>query len=124
MAHRLHFKSSESINQSVKYERCFVKNKLLTLCFSVVLTASAFMTKTVWAQGAGGSDSFADYSFGGACTSQGQWTQVALEATHRIAQVVSKLRDNANCNGLRDTMKNLLGQADQQLSGMNDKGGP
>ncbi|HEY8271845.1 MAG TPA: hypothetical protein VIG33_13220, partial [Pseudobdellovibrionaceae bacterium] len=40
------------------------------------------------------------YSFGGACASQGVWTQTALSATQNLRKVTLQLKDDANCKAL------------------------
>ena len=40
------------------------------------------------------------YSFGGACSSQGSWTQQALAQTATIREALISLRDDPNCKGI------------------------
>jgi hypothetical protein len=54
------------------------------------------------------------YSFGGACSSQGSWTQQALAQTATIRDALVTLRDDPNCKGIEgivaklDTAKNAF----------------
>lgn len=40
------------------------------------------------------------YSFGGACASQGAWTQTALSATQNLRKITHQLKDDPNCKAL------------------------
>jgi hypothetical protein len=47
------------------------------------------------------------YSFGGACPSQGTWTQAALTQTDNIVAIVAKLKDNPACKGIESVVQDL-----------------
>jgi hypothetical protein len=47
------------------------------------------------------------YSFGGSCPSQGAWTQMALQQTQAISDVVRQLKDDPNCKGIGKVITDL-----------------
>lgn len=48
-----------------------------------------------------------DYSFGGACPSQGAWTQMALSQAQSIAGIVQQLKNNPKCKGIESLFADL-----------------
>ncbi len=59
------------------------------------------------------------YAFGGACSSQGLWTQNALSATQNLRKITLQLRDDPNCQALGKTMETAFGNLEQQLQNAN-----
>lgn len=45
------------------------------------------------------------YYFSGPCTSQGSWTQQALNQTQRLREITTQLRDDPNCKALGDSLQ-------------------
>lgn len=48
------------------------------------------------------------YSFGGACGSQGAWTQNALAATQSLRKITLKLKNDSNCTSLGTSLQAAL----------------
>lgn len=63
------------------------------------------------------------YSFGGACGSQGVWTQQALSQAQRIAEVARNLKDDPNCTALGESMRSAFSQMSQTLTPLHDTSG-
>ncbi len=64
--------------------------KVCTLIVTMSIASAAF-----------GQDGMSSaYSFGGACASQGVWTQTALSATQNLRKVTMQLKDDPNCKAL------------------------
>lgn len=62
---------------------------------------------------------FNPYRFGGACGSQGSWTQQALQRTAQLRAVISDLRDDPNCTALKTQMQNSLAGVAASLETLN-----
>ena len=60
------------------------------------------------------------YSFGGACGSQGAWTQNALAATQSLRKITLKLKNDSNCTSLganlQVALSNLEGSVQSSVS--------
>lgn len=80
----------------------------LVLCVSFI---SFFSSHTVQAQ-----EEQYPYSFGGACASLGQWTQLSLEAANRIGSVVNNLKNDSRCVGLGAKLRAMNNQLLAQMS--------
>lgn len=70
--------------------------------FGIVLALSLFLPNLSFAQDAA---STSPYSSSGNCSIQGSWTRAALSQTQEIKQVITKLKDNPACNGLKNSME-------------------
>lgn len=55
------------------------------------------------------------YNFGGACPSQGQWTQMALDSTKRIEGIVQSIKDDPACNGLKGKLQAAITTSAQDV---------
>lgn len=55
------------------------------------------------------------YSFGGACASQGVWTQEALSATQNLRKVTLQLKDDPNCQALGKSTLSALDEIQSQI---------
>lgn len=60
------------------------------------------------------------YSFGGACSSQGVWTQAALTATQNLRKVTLRLKDDANCKTLGTNIQASLDALEQNMKSSSD----
>lgn len=72
---------------------------VVTQVFSSVIAQNTFASETGLSSA---------YSFGGACASQGIWTQSALSATQNLRKVTMQLRDDANCKSLGLSLQNAI----------------
>lgn len=64
-----------------------------------------------WGQSGNGSA----YSFGGACSSQGTWTQSALQATQSLRKITNQLKNDENCNVLGKSMAKAIEEMNASL---------
>lgn len=64
------------------------------------------------------------YSFGGACGSQGVWTQQALSQAQRIAEVARNLKDDPNCKALGTSMQTALDEIQRTLGHIHNPDNP
>lgn len=55
------------------------------------------------------------YSFGGACASQGMWTQEALSATQNLRKITLQLKDDPNCQALGKSTLSALDEIQSQI---------
>lgn len=76
-----------------------------------------FVVQTSYAQDPGMSSS---YSFGGACVSQGIWTQSALTATQNLRKVTMQLRDDPNCKSLGLSLQNSIQNLEASVQSASD----
>lgn len=60
------------------------------------------------------------YYFSGPCTSQGSWTQQALNQTQRLREITMQLKDDPNCKALSSSMQATLTKMDEQLKAAAD----
>jgi hypothetical protein len=60
------------------------------------------------------------YSFGGACASQGAWTQTALSATQSLRKVAIQLRDDENCKGLGASVQKSIQELESAVQSASD----
>ncbi|MBO9668475.1 MAG: hypothetical protein J7501_16885, partial [Bdellovibrio sp.] len=60
------------------------------------------------------------YSFGGACASQGVWTQSALSATQNLRQITLQLKDDANCKALGNSIQAAVLNIEKTVKGASD----
>ncbi len=60
------------------------------------------------------------YSFGGACSSQGAWTQTALSATQNLRKVTLQLKDDANCKALGNSVQASLQNLESAVKSASD----
>lgn len=60
------------------------------------------------------------YSFGGACASQGVWTQSALSATQNLRKVTLQLKDDANCKALGVSLEAAIQNLESSLKSASD----
>ncbi len=63
------------------------------------------------------------YSFSGACSTQGSWTQAALSQTQRLKEILVNLKDNPACQSLKSSMINSLQGMEQNLTQIQKDGG-
>jgi hypothetical protein len=85
-----------------------MKLNLNVVSFRIVLMLIAGLAIPIAGQAQEGSSG--PYSYSGACSSQGSWTRAALSQSNEIRQVITKLKDNPACNGLKNSMEaNLSG---------------
>lgn len=83
-----------------------------SLSLAVLLAVS---TSPSWAQ-----ESTNAYYFGGACSSQGSWTQAALSSTQAIRKITEQLRDDPNCRALGVSMQAALTKIDGEVQSVAD----
>ncbi|MEK2688480.1 hypothetical protein [Bdellovibrio sp. GT3] len=60
------------------------------------------------------------YSFGGACASQGVWTQSALSATQNLRKVTLQLKDDPNCKALGNSVQSAITSLENAVQGASD----
>lgn len=60
------------------------------------------------------------YSFGGACASQGVWTQTALANTQELRRITLQLRDDANCKALGTSVQQAIAGLEDQVRMVSD----
>lgn len=60
------------------------------------------------------------YSFGGACASQGVWTQSALSATQNLRKVTMQLKDDANCKALGASLQAAIQNIETAVQSASD----
>ncbi|WP_413584359.1 hypothetical protein [Bdellovibrio sp. HCB274] len=60
------------------------------------------------------------YSFGGACASQGVWTQSALSATQNLRKVTLQLKDDPNCKALGNSVQSAIATLEDTVRGASD----
>jgi hypothetical protein len=60
------------------------------------------------------------YSFGGACASQGVWTQTALSATQNLRKVALQLRDDPNCRAMGTSMQASIQNLESAINRASD----
>jgi len=60
------------------------------------------------------------YAFGGACASQGVWTQNALSATQNLRKITMQLKDDPNCKALGIATQTALDDLQSQLNYVSD----
>ena len=73
------------------------------------------------AQGAYAQESMSSaYSFGGACASQGVWTQAALSATQNLRKVTLQLKDDPNCKALGASVQSSINNLESSLKSASD----
>lgn len=60
------------------------------------------------------------YSFGGACASQGVWTQTALASTQELRRITLQLRDDPNCKALGTAVQNAVASLEDQVKAISD----
>lgn len=65
-------------------------------------------------------DGSSAYAFGGACASQGTWTQNALSTTQTLRRVALRLRDDKNCRNLQKNNENHLLALEQSVQSVSD----
>ncbi|HEX4926187.1 MAG TPA: hypothetical protein VFV50_18985, partial [Bdellovibrionales bacterium] len=84
---------------------------------AVVLGASA---QVAYAQGL---DAVDPYAFQSACAGQGLWTDTALAGARKIDGIVRNLKDDPNCTGLGQTLKELVAKTNEFYANkpVNDK---
>ncbi|WP_373997866.1 hypothetical protein [Bdellovibrio bacteriovorus] len=103
--------------------KCF--RRFLKIAFSLVLIISSSSCTTFKKSAeplrdpAGGELSSA-YSFGGACSSQGAWTQAALSVTQNLRRVTLQLKDDANCKALGNSVQTAISQISEQVQSASD----
>lgn len=85
--------------------------------FKFVLSLSLFMSQQVMAADGGMSS---PYSFGGACSSQGVWTQTALSGTQNLRRVTMQLRDDANCRALGSSIQSSIDHLEKSIKAASD----
>lgn len=90
-------------------EGCMKKTLLSTLILSASL-----------AQGQESGGLTSAYSFGGACASQGVWTQSALSATQSLRRITLQLKDDPNCQALGKSTMSALAELEAQVRDVSD----
>ncbi len=60
------------------------------------------------------------YSFGGACASQGVWTQTALSATQNLRKVALQLRDDPNCRAMGTSIQASIQNLESAINRASD----
>lgn len=84
-----------------------------------LLTGTLLISATmVRAQEGGGIAS--PYAFGGACASQGTWTQNALQATQNLRKITIQLKDDPNCKALGSSTQIAIQELEEQLKNVSD----
>lgn len=73
----------------------------------------------VWAQtglvGESAASNHRPYYFSGPCTSQGSWTQEALNQTQRLREITTQLRDDPACKALGESLQRSFGEIQTSL---------
>ncbi|MGE9746721.1 hypothetical protein [Bdellovibrio bacteriovorus] len=69
---------------------------------------------------AGESGMSSAYSFGGACASQGVWTQTALANTQELRRITLQLRDDPNCKALGASVQSAVASLEEQVKMISD----
>jgi hypothetical protein len=91
--------------------------------FATMTFMMAFMVipSLSWAED-GDSGLTSSYSFGGACGSQGTWTQNALSSTQALRKITLKLKNDANCTSLGSNLEAALAKLENNIEASdNDK---
>ncbi|MGZ3743940.1 MAG: hypothetical protein ACXWRA_08810, partial [Pseudobdellovibrionaceae bacterium] len=60
------------------------------------------------------------YSFGGACASQGVWTQTALSATQNLRKITFQLKDDPNCKALGTSLQASIKSIEDAVQAASD----
>ncbi|WP_347357287.1 hypothetical protein [Bdellovibrio sp.] len=60
------------------------------------------------------------YAFGGACASQGVWTQNALSATQNLRKITLQLKDDPNCQALGNATRAAIDELQGQVRNVSD----
>jgi len=60
------------------------------------------------------------YHFSGPCSSQGSWTQAALNDTQRLREVTLQLRDDASCKAFGNSMQATLSGLEKEFTSAAD----
>jgi hypothetical protein len=95
------------------FEGDFVAKNQPMVVLSRLILATALSPSLLWAQET--SEMSRPYFFSGPCTSQGMWTQQALNMTQRIREVTQQLRDDPNCKAAASGLQSMLGKVSESL---------
>ncbi|MEN0057607.1 MAG: hypothetical protein AAGB31_02135 [Bdellovibrio sp.] len=86
----------------------------------IVVAGFAMLLSSLAHSQENGVSSSSSYSFGGACASQGSWTQAALSVTQNLRRVTLQLKNDPNCQAIGQSVQTALQNLEQEVRSSSD----